>query len=222
MDKIKRGTNFNPLKNEPHLSKQPSFFRKKVEDIIDFVGKNKTLNEIKIFVFDLRSRRPMIKYISKNLNGNLIGAEIGTFEGENAKNMLSHLSIKHIYLIDPYLHYNKFSHSSRESIPHAFDIAQKRLSKFNKKTTYIKKMSEDAVNDISEKLDFIYIDGNHAYKYVKKDIELYYPKIKKGGVIGGHDIWNKEVCKAFMEFSEQNNLRVNIKYPDWWIVKQED
>ena len=49
-------------------------------------------------------------------------------------------------------------------------------------------MSEDAVDDIPEKLDFVYIDGNHAYEYVKKDIGLYYPKLKKGGVIGGHDV----------------------------------
>jgi hypothetical protein len=36
-------------------------------------------------------------------------------------------------------------------------------------------------------VDFIYIDGNHSYESVKQDIELYLPKLKKGGIIAGHD-----------------------------------
>ncbi len=35
--------------------------------------------------------------------------------------------------------------------------------------------------------DFIYIDANHTYEYVKKDIELWYPKLKNGGMMAGHD-----------------------------------
>jgi hypothetical protein len=38
-----------------------------------------------------------------------------------------------------------------------------------------------------ESLDVVYIDANHAYDFVKQDIELWYPKVKKGGYIGGHD-----------------------------------
>jgi len=35
--------------------------------------------------------------------------------------------------------------------------------------------------------DFLYIDANHEYESVKKDLELYVPKIKTFGIIGGHD-----------------------------------
>ena len=35
--------------------------------------------------------------------------------------------------------------------------------------------------------DFIYIDANHEYDEVKKDIELYLPKLASNGIIGGHD-----------------------------------
>ena len=36
-------------------------------------------------------------------------------------------------------------------------------------------------------LDFIYIDGVHSRDAVRKDINLYLPKLKKGGIISGDD-----------------------------------
>jgi hypothetical protein len=38
-----------------------------------------------------------------------------------------------------------------------------------------------------ESLDFIYIDGDHTYMGVKEDIQNYLPKLKKGGLMAGHD-----------------------------------
>ena len=38
-----------------------------------------------------------------------------------------------------------------------------------------------------ESLDFVFIDASHEYKDVIKDLKAWYPKIKKGGYIGGHD-----------------------------------
>ena len=35
--------------------------------------------------------------------------------------------------------------------------------------------------------DFVYIDGDHSYKGAKSDLRNYYPKVKRGGVIAGHD-----------------------------------
>jgi hypothetical protein len=39
-------------------------------------------------------------------------------------------------------------------------------------------------------LDFVYIDADHSYEIVKKDIKSWYPKVKIGGVIAGHDYYN--------------------------------
>jgi predicted O-methyltransferase YrrM len=36
-------------------------------------------------------------------------------------------------------------------------------------------------------LDFVFIDAAHEYESVKSDIEAWYPKVKSGGFIGGHD-----------------------------------
>jgi hypothetical protein len=114
--------------------------------------------------------------------------------------------MRKLYLIDPY-----FNEDERAE-------AQKRLKGFSQ-AVWIRKKSEDAVNDVEEHLDFVYIDGNHDYEYVKKDIALYYPLVKYGGVFGGHDYgpW-MGVTRAVDEFRTTHS-NVQIQFPDWWIVK---
>jgi len=41
-------------------------------------------------------------------------------------------------------------------------------------------------------LDFVYIDADHGYETVKKDILSWYPKVKMGGIIAGHDYYNSD------------------------------
>jgi cephalosporin hydroxylase len=39
-----------------------------------------------------------------------------------------------------------------------------------------------------EKLDFLFIDGDHRYEAIKSDFQMYSPLVRKGGLIGFHDI----------------------------------
>ncbi len=50
--------------------------------------------------------------------------------------------------------------------------------------------SVDRVREIlkGEKLDFLFLDGDHTYAGVKQDFEMYSPFVKNGGLIGFHDI----------------------------------
>lgn len=52
-----------------------------------------------------------------------------------------------------------------------------------------------------ESIDFCFIDADHSYESVKKDILSWYPKIKKGGIIAGHDYstYHPGVIKAIDE-----------------------
>lgn len=52
----------------------------------------------------------------------------------------------------------------------------------------IKALSWDAAAEFKdESVDFCFIDACHAYEAVKKDLDAWWPKIKKGGVFAGHD-----------------------------------
>lgn len=52
--------------------------------------------------------------------------------------------------------------------------------------------------------DWIYIDGNHQYEFVKQDLETYFPKVKLHGLIAGDDYatigwWQDGVTRAVDE-----------------------
>jgi predicted O-methyltransferase YrrM len=66
----------------------------------------------------------------------------------------------------------------------------------------VKALSWDGANYYTdESLDFIFIDAAHDYESVKKDINAWFPKLKKDGVIAGHDYtWCDDVKKAVHEF----------------------
>jgi len=161
--------------------------------------------------------RPMIVIAKTHFkHTDLIGTEIGVFKGVNALSILQTLPIKRLYLIDPYLE----DGIDRRIFLEAYDVAKEKLKKFSQ-IKFIVKTSDEACKDIREPLDFLYIDGNHTYEYVKRDITNYYPLIKSGGIIGGHD-YAKDfngVAKASIEFAREHNLELNTIFPDWWIVK---
>jgi hypothetical protein len=70
-------------------------------------------------------------------------------------------------------------------------------------------------------VDFVYIDGNHGYRAVSEDIRAWWPKIRPGGVLGGHDFYNgyarshDSVIKAVTEFAVLNRLTLQVELPDW-------
>ena len=69
-----------------------------------------------------------------------------------------------------------------------------------------------------ESLDFVFIDACHEYECVKEDIKSWYPKIKKGGIIAGHDFNLKQIQKAVIEKFASFNYHPNY---DIWIKNKE-
>ena len=61
-----------------------------------------------------------------------------------------------------------------------FNETKIKLEKLSKNVIFFRKFSNDenTLNKIEhESLDFIFIDGNHSFKYVLDDLENYYPKL---------------------------------------------
>lgn len=72
----------------------------------------------------------------------------------------------------------------------------------------VRAISWEAAEQYKDKsLDFVFIDASHDYESVKKDIEAWLPKVKKGGVIAGHDYdWCEGVIYAVNEIFGKENI----------------
>jgi hypothetical protein len=71
---------------------------------------------------------------------------------------------------------------------------------------YSPQCSEEFAN---ESLDFVYIDALHDYDSVKSDMEAWFPKIKQGGILAGHDYSLQDwpgIFTAVEEFGEERGL----------------
>jgi predicted O-methyltransferase YrrM len=78
--------------------------------------------------------------------------------------------------------------------------------------------SQDVVSKYQdETIDFCFIDGSHEYEDVKKDILAYLPKVKKGGILAGHDydaIWN-----GVIQAVDEILVKVEIVNGSWIFYK---
>jgi hypothetical protein len=115
-----------------------------------------------------------------------VGAEIGTAKGYFAQEF-GKVGLK-LYCIDPYSSYSDYNKGNgfTGALDNQYEQAKQRLAPYD--CTIIKRTSMDAVGQFEDdSLDFVYIDGNHGYKYVTEDIFEWSKKVRKGGVVSGHD-----------------------------------
>lgn len=75
--------------------------------------------------------------------------------------------------------------------------------------------SEEMLNKFEDNyFDWVYVDANHSYEFVKKDLEACYPKVKQGGFITGDDYgnedewWDENTTKAVDEFIKKGFAKV--------------
>lgn len=141
-----------------------------------------------------------------------VGAEIGVQNGWNSLTILKYWTGK-LLCVDIWENQDEF------------DTTVENISKLN--TEIIKGKSVDVANTIEdESLDFVYIDAGHTYEDIKSDYEAWFPKVRNGGVISGHDY-----CDSFegvKRFVDELGVKFNITtddmwegkpYQSWWFIK---
>ena len=153
----------------------------------------------------------------------LVGVEVGVRWGCNALRMLLHLNIKCLYLVDPYKPFpvpkgGLWMNGRQDICDQYFDIAKYNLEGFNN-IVWMLDFSYNIIDLIPDDIDFVYIDGDHRYEAVIKDINLFYPKLKKGGLLAGHDYTSTpSVTNAVNDIFEGF---VESAGDDWWIWKKD-
>lgn len=143
--------------------------------------------------------------------------EIGSYQGESTE-IFAKIFDK-IYAIDPWVngydHYDISSHATEMSlVEKAFDEKLTQHGNIIK----IKETSDNFFAKFKGKVDFIYIDGNHQYEYILRDL---INASKFTNFFGGHD-WGMEsldkAIKTFLQIENTNNLPINIYKDSSWII----
>ncbi len=159
---------------------------------------------------------------------NAIGLELGIFRGDLAGNVVRELNPKMYHMIDPWIYRPGWENKEYKGMPIAdqdfvewmyedickdFDLPNVKIHRG---------FSHDFINEFEDEyFDFIYVDAGHKYKQVLSDLTLYYPKLKKGGLMSGDDWLLEEgkngVKEAVLEFTERVGAApIRRKCQYWW------
>lgn len=115
-----------------------------------------------------------------------VGAEIGVFQGAYSHRLLRFCPGLKLYGVDIWEIYDGYKDYQPRHMASAYQKAQENVKGFD--CTLIKGWSTEVVKQFKdESLDFVFLDGNHSYEYVVADIAAWSKKVRKGGIIYGHD-----------------------------------
>lgn len=136
----------------------------------------------------MKTRYEFADYLTEN--NYKIGIEIGSYKGLYSKYLLDNWK-GYLYMVDvwkklPESEYFDINNQEnpKEIIGEVFD----NISGYEDRTTLIRGSSRSTSHLFPDEFfDFIYIDANHKYHYVINDLHNWYPKLKSGGVLAGHD-----------------------------------
>jgi hypothetical protein len=176
-------------------------------------------------------------FVLSVLPPNSVCAEIGSYKGDFAAWILSSGRPRKLHLIDPWKHetdpeyqdawYGKADQRQMDGI---YQSVQDRFRKeiASGRVTLHRKSSETAHDDFPDAyFDWIYVDGNHRYEFVAKDLRVFYPKVKPGGFICGDDYedagwWEGGVQRAVDEFVDQGFCeKIVVKNGQFMLKKRE-
>ncbi len=117
-----------------------------------------------------------------------VGVEVGVLEGTYSEVLCQSNPDLKLFSVDPWLFYPVYKNFRKQrDHDRAYEIAKNKLAKYpNNKI--IKTWSVEAAKDFAdESLDFVYIDADHSFQAVTNDIAVWSKKVRKGGIIAGHD-----------------------------------
>ena len=166
-----------------------------------------------------------------------VGAEVGVCDGYYSEVLCKNIPGLKLYAIDSWDLYEEYRDFRREESQYLkiYNDACEKLKPYN--CEIIKARSMDAVKKFEdESLDFVYIDANHAYEFVKEDIREWTKKVRKGGIVAGHDYYktkagNMGVINVVDEYIKEHGYKFNRtrwdrfnphkddRQPSWFFTK---
>ena len=186
-----------------------------------------------------RHHGPVCEMIIQNLgkDAHMVGAEIGVWDGKLSRVLLNAFPNLTLIMIDPWeLHggNNPTMPGTEDQYKEAKGTAASRTEQWKDRRIIRQGFSPDCISDLTAaiklaQLDWVFIDGDHMYDGVRADILGWWPLIRPGGILSGHDYDGKGdrrhgwgVKRAADEFAAEHGMEVHT--PGglvWWCKKPE-
>jgi len=114
------------------------------------------------------------------------GVEIGVYKGEFSEKFCK--AGLELSSIDPWQMYKGFENPrGQDRLNFQYEHTKRLLSPYPN-SRIIRKTSMEALEDFNDNsLDFVYIDGNHEFRYIAEDLYEWTKKVMPGGIVSGHD-----------------------------------
>lgn len=190
------------------------------------------------------TRRPAIfgrtvEILKRLPSGPCNAVEVGVLKGVNARHLLQQNRNLELTLVDRWgVHpmggsfrasgdyMSRWSQATwdkiyREVIPRHLNFAPERWKTLRADSIEAATKVPDASQDL------VFIDGDHSYPGVKGDLTAWFPKVKDGGWIGGHDYGNRKnkkglwgVNQAVDELAKQLGQEVQRGLDNTWFLKK--
>ncbi len=185
----------------------------------------------------MRLERPLaVRHVEllawiRPLGTRLTGAEVGVFCGHTAEALLRELPELRLWMVDPwrpYAGHSSIGDQTAEELQQAMETALFWTEFAADRRFVLREPSPAAATRFQDAtLDFVFIDGNHRYESVCADIHAWWPKLRSGGLLIGHDyatgrdaegIWG--VRRSVDEFVSMNQKELHVGRDGTWCVQR--
>lgn len=188
--------------------------------------------------FLVRRRDELGRFLQAQMPRGL-GVVLGVGRGDFALRLLSDWSsAQGLYLVDPYIHqwrgYDDPANLLDTEHQMVFEDLRNRLEYFEGRYVLVRDFSHSFAEiykrgeQTPNVATFIYVDANHAEEAVTRDLELWWPILTPGGLMGGSSFVDDasgrmRVRSAVEKFAARRQLQVITTQddmpPSWFILK---
>lgn len=161
----------------------------------------------------IQYRRDLPRLLEElNMLGDAI--EVGVAEANHSADLLRN-GMDKLFLVDSWNHIPKIrgdGNNHQQWHEQNFAKARRQVKEFGDRAVILRGFSVDMASHVDDdSLSLVYLDADHSYNGVMTDLNTWFPKLKKGGVMSGHDYLASEyfVKQAVEDFANKIGMPIS-------------
>mmetsp|Transcript_16717 Transcript_16717/g.42522 ORF Transcript_16717/g.42522 Transcript_16717/m.42522 type:complete len:467 (+) Transcript_16717:16-1416(+) len=233
-----------------HLATLPAFVANRRQWVADWEGRDvQVFRSEEMVVNSMRSPLPIFSLVDMPeccsrvqvvldllrkmgaASKRLVAVEVGVEAGTLARAMLRHLPLLEVHGVDPYqwpAHElddmgKRVIGTLNEVSESHFNITSRLFAQYPADRAVLHRMTSVEGSRLFEdhSIDLVFVDGKHTYDHVQRDLHIWARKVKRGGVVCGHDFSPRHpgVVAAVLEKRAEMPVSLSLDSTFWWVVE---